>query len=79
MVKIRLTRMGRKKHAFYRIVAVEAKSKRDGRPLESLGYYNPNTVEVDCKIDMEKLERWVKSGAVLTPTVASLVRRLGTK
>ena len=75
MVKIRLTRRGAKKRPFYRIVAIDERKQRDGRPLEFLGTYDPvPTPEVvDLKVD--RIEDWVSKGAQLSPTVKSLVKR----
>ena len=53
-VKIRLTRMGKKKNPFYRIVVADERSRRDGAPIEEIGYYNPMTNPADVKIDAEK-------------------------
>jgi len=74
-VKLRLTRMGNKKRAFYRIVAAEAQSRRDGRPLEYLGYYNPMVEPAEIKVDMEKVQKWLDTGAEPTDTVRSLLKK----
>ncbi len=74
-VKIRLTRMGSKKKPFYRIVAINSESRRDGRPLETIGYYNPMTEPADIKVDAEKLKKWLDCGAELSTTVNSLVKK----
>ena len=76
-VKIRLTRMGSKKKPFYRIVAINSESRRDGRPLETIGYYNPMTEPADIKVDAEKLKKWLEPGAELSTTVNSLVKKAG--
>ena len=76
-VKIRLTRMGSKKKPFYRIVAINSESRRDGRPLETIGYYNPMTEPADIKVDAEKLKKWLEHGAELSTTVNSLVKKAG--
>ena len=75
MVKIRLTRRGAKKRPFYRIVAIDKRKQRDGRPLEFLGTYDPtpNPERVDIKV--EKLEAWLAKGAQMSPTVRSLIKR----
>ncbi len=75
MVKIRLTRRGAKKRPFYRIVAIDERKPRDGRPLEYLGTYDPlpNPERVDLKV--EKIEAWVAKGAQVSPTVRSLLKR----
>lgn len=74
-VKLRLTRMGSKKRPFYRIVAMNSCDRRDGRPLEFLGYYNPQTNPADIKIDLEKIEKWLAIGAKPTDTVGSLLKQ----
>lgn len=76
-LKIRLTRMGAKKKPFYRIVAVNTESRRDGRALDYLGYYNPMTQPVDVKIDQEKVQLWMDRGAKPSDTVRSLLKRSG--
>ena len=62
-VKLRLTRMGNKKRSFFRIVATNTASRRDGRPLEFLGYYNPQVSPADIKIDTDKVQKWMDLGA----------------
>jgi len=75
MVKIRLTRRGAKKRPFYRIVAIDERKQRDGRPLEFLGTYDPipNPERLDIKV--EKLESWLAKGAQMSPTVRTLLKR----
>ena len=75
MVKIRLTRAGAKKRPFYRIVAIDERKARDGRPLEFLGTYDPKTKPETVKLRSEAIEAWVGKGAQLSPTVKSLMRR----
>lgn len=75
-VKVRLTRSGSKKHPFYRVVAINSDTRRDGRPLEFLGYYNPNTNPADVKLDQEKIEKWLATGAEMSDTVRSLYKKL---
>lgn len=74
-VTIRLTRMGSKKRPFYRIVAMNTQSRRDGRPLEFLGYYNPMTNPAEIKVDEAKLQVWLDRGAMTSDTVKSLLRQ----
>ncbi len=76
-VKIRLTRMGSKKKPFYRIVALDSKTRRDGRPLEFLGFYNPMTEPVDVKLDAERIKYWMSQGAQPSDTVKSLMQKNG--
>ncbi len=74
-VKIRLTRSGCKKLPFYRVVAINSETRRDGRPLEFLGYYNPQVEPAEVKIDAEKVEAWIQKGAQMTDTVKSLMKQ----
>lgn len=74
-VKLKLTRMGSKKQPFYRVVAANDETRRDGRPLEYLGYYNPMTNPEDVKLDAEKVRKWLSLGAKPTDTVNALIRR----
>lgn len=73
-VKLRLTRMGSKKRPFYRVVATNCAARRDGRPLEFLGYYNPMTNPAKVEIDQEKVQKWLDLGAEPTDTVRSLLK-----
>jgi small subunit ribosomal protein S16 len=73
VVKIRLKRVGSKKAPHYRVVAVDVRTRRDGKPLEELGYYNPQSKEL--KLDQEAVQRWMKNGAQPSDTVASLLRK----
>ena len=74
-VKIRLTRMGKKKNPFYRIVVADERSRRDGAPIEEIGYYNPMTNPADVKIDAEKATKWLNNGAQPTETVRALLKK----
>ncbi len=74
-VKIRLTRLGRKKKPFYRIVAVNSESKRDGRYLDLVGTYDPLKDPAEIKIDDEKLQSWISKGAQPSTTVKSLIAK----
>ena len=74
-VKIRLTRMGKKKNPFYRIVVADQRTRRDGAPIEEIGYYNPMTNPADIKIDAEKANKWLSQGAQPTETVRSLLKK----
>ena len=75
MVKIRLMRAGAKKRPHYRIVAVDARRERDGRPLEFLGSYDPMPEPPKIRVKTERLEAWLARGAQLSPAVRSLVKR----
>ena len=75
MLSIRLTRMGAKKKPFYRIIVTEKRSKRDGRFVESVGYYNPCRNPADVKINRERINYWIERGAQPSDTVRSLIKR----
>ncbi|MCL4319169.1 MAG: 30S ribosomal protein S16 [Firmicutes bacterium] len=77
MVKIRLRRMGAKKRPFYRVVVADARSPRDGKFLEEIGYYDPTKNPAVVKIDEEKAIRWIQNGAQPTDTARSLLRQTG--
>lgn len=72
---LRLTRMGSKKRPFYRIVAMDSATRRDGRALEYLGHYNPMVEPADIKVDMDKVKMWVDRGAKPSDTVNSLLKK----
>ncbi|MFO7729106.1 MAG: 30S ribosomal protein S16 [Desulfonatronovibrio sp.] len=74
-LKIRLTRMGSKKKPFYRIVALNSETRRDGRALEYLGYYNPMTNPAEVSVDMDKIKSWMDKGAKPSNTVLSLLKK----
>jgi small subunit ribosomal protein S16 len=71
-VKIRLARAGAKKAPFYRIVAADSRSPRDGRFIEILGRYNPRTEPSHIELDVERTDDWLGKGAQMTETVAKL-------
>jgi small subunit ribosomal protein S16 len=71
MIKIRLKRMGRKKRPFYRVVVMNQLSRRDGAPLEELGFYNPMTREL--KLDKQAALSWVAKGAAASETAQKLI------
>ena len=73
-IKIRLTRMGSKKKPSYRIVAVNSETRRDGRPREFLGFYNPMTDPAEFNVDKEKVQKWLDRGAQPSDTVRSLLK-----
>lgn len=73
-VKLRLTRMGSKKRPFYRVVAMTSTTRRDGRPLDFLGYYNPMTNPATVEIDQEKVNKWLELGAEPSDTVRNLLK-----
>jgi len=75
--KIRLRRMGAKKRPFYRIVVADARSPRDGKFIEEIGYYDPTTNPATVKIDEEKALKWLTDGAKPSDTVKSLLQKQG--
>ena len=77
-VKIRLTRLGRKKVPFYRIIVADIEAKRDGKFLDILGTYDPMKDPAEVKIDSDKLKIWLDRGALPTNTVKSLISKHAT-
>ncbi|MBR6033307.1 MAG: 30S ribosomal protein S16 [Clostridia bacterium] len=75
MVKIRLQRYGAKKAPFYHIVVADSRSPRDGRIVEQIGTYDPMKTPAEIKLDMEKVETWIKNGAKPTDTVKALIEK----
>ena len=73
-VKIRLRRMGAKKAPFYRIVVADSRYPRDGRFIEEVGFYDPTKEPSVIKVDKEKVEKWIASGAQPTDTVKALLK-----
>ena len=72
MLKIRLKRLGAKKNPTYRIIVINSTTKREGRPIEELGHYNPKTKEM--KLNKESALAWIAKGAQPTETVAYLIK-----
>ena len=79
MLKIKLARFGKNKQPHYRVVINEAKDKRDGRYVESIGHYAPTMAPKILEIDLKKYAEWLTKGAQPTETVAGLVKRLESK
>ena len=76
-VKIRLRRMGQKKNPIYRIIVADSRSPRNGRFIEEIGTYNPNTDPSEYKIDEELAKKWLTNGAQPTDVVAKLLKVAG--
>lgn len=76
-VKLRLKRMGKKGKPFYRIVAADSRSPRDGRIIESIGTYNPTTNPAEIKVNGELAMKWLKNGAQPSDTVRNILSREG--
>ena len=77
MVKIRLRRMGAKKAPFYRVVVADSRSPRDGRCIEEIGTFDPQTDPATINVDVERAQYWVRSGAQPTDTVRELLKKAG--
>jgi small subunit ribosomal protein S16 len=76
-VKIRLKRVGKKKAPTYRVVVADARSPRDGRIIENIGWYNPLVEPSAIKVDEEKVLHWLEVGAQPTESVTLLLKRIG--
>lgn len=75
MLKLRLKRIGRKRSPSYRLVIMESSSRRDGRPIDELGYYDP--ISKKYKFDTSKIQKWLSYGVKPTDTVLALFKKLG--
>jgi len=76
-VKLRLTRVGKKKQPHYRIVATDSRSPRDGRFIEILGHYNPRTEPSEIKVDNDKAVGWLRNGAQPSDRVRKILEISG--
>ena len=76
-VKMRLRRMGQKKAPFYRIVVADSRSPRDGKFIEAVGYYDPNTDPSVIKFNEESAKKWLATGAQPTEKVSKLLKIAG--
>ena len=77
MVRIRLRRVGSRKNPIWRVVVADRRSPRDGRTIETIGHYNPQTEPSVIVIDEERARHWLDKGALPTRTVATLLRTKG--
>lgn len=77
MVRIRLKRVGGKKHPFYRVVVADQRAARDGAFIEQIGTYDPFPNPPEIKLDEEKVNQWLKNGAQPSDSVADLLRSAG--
>lgn len=73
MLKLRLKRLGKKRYPFYRLVVMENTSRRNGRPVDEVGYYNPMTK--DYKFEPDKIKKWLSYGVKPTSTVLNLLKK----
>ena len=76
-VKIRLRRMGQKKAPIYRIIVADSRSPRDGRCIDEIGTYNPNTDPSQFNVDAEAAKKWLANGAQPTAVVAKIFKAAG--
>ena len=76
-VKIRLRRMGQKKAPYYRIIVADARSPRDGRVIEEIGIYDPNTEPSTVKVNEELAKKWLNNGAQPTEVVSRIFKNAG--
>lgn len=79
MVKIRLKRMGYKKHPFYRVVVADERLAQHGNFITQIGTYDPNKEPSEIKIDAEEAKKWISNGAKPTEAVAKLLNKAGVK
>ncbi|MBC8453188.1 MAG: 30S ribosomal protein S16 [Chloroflexi bacterium] len=77
MVRIRLKRVGGKKHPFYRVVVADQRAARDGAFIEQIGTYDPFPDPPEIKLDEEKVQKWLKNGAQPSDSVTDLLRSTG--
>lgn len=73
MLKLRLKRIGRKRSPAYRLVIMENTSRRDGRPIDEVGYYNP--ISKESQFEVEKIQKWLNYGVKPTEIVSSLLKK----
>jgi small subunit ribosomal protein S16 len=73
MIKLRLKRFGKKREVSYRIVAIESKTRRDGRPIEELGFYNPRTDET--RLNVPAIVKRLEQGAQPSQTVSNILKK----
>ncbi|GHT39130.1 30S ribosomal protein S16 [Endomicrobiia bacterium] len=74
-VRLRLQRRGKPKRSCYRVVAVDQRVKRDGKPIEVLGQYDPVAVDNKFNVDMDRINYWLSAGAKASETVAALIKK----
>ena len=76
-IVIRLSKTGTKKKIKHRIVVTDKRFPRDGRFIENLGFWNPNTEPADLRVNVEKAQGWLKKGAIPSPVVRKILKRAG--
>ncbi len=75
MVAIRLKRQGSKDRPYYKIIVVDSRARRDGAFIEQVGTYDPMVEGVNYTIDLEKVDKWISTGAQPSETVASMIKK----
>jgi small subunit ribosomal protein S16 len=75
MVRIRLARLGAKKHPFYRVAVADSRCPRDGRCIEYIGHYNPMVEPPQIKLDLARVDHWINVGAQPSETVGHLISK----
>ena len=78
-VEIRLTRMGKKRNPIYRIVVADSRNARDGKCIDQIGTYDPNTDPSTYKVDAEKAKKWLNNGAQPTEVVSKIFKLAGVE
>lgn len=73
-VRLRLQRLGKPHRPYYRLVAIDQRMKRDGKPIEILGQYDPLPEQKAIKVNQERVDYWLKQGAQASRTVASMLK-----
>jgi small subunit ribosomal protein S16 len=76
---IRLTRIGKKHQPLYRVVVKTTRDKRDGKYIEELGFYNPNTNPATVTLKNERIDYWLKQGSLVSETVKNLLKKSKSK
>jgi small subunit ribosomal protein S16 len=74
-VRIRLQRLGKPKRPYYKVVAIDGRSKRDGAPIEVLGQFDPMLKENKAKLNKDRIDYWIKQGAQPSRVVSSLIKK----
>ena len=75
MVKIRLSRTGKRNAPSYRIVVADSRAKRNGKIIEKLGFYDPKTKPITVKFDRKRLDYWLSQGAQLTEGIKKIIKK----
>ncbi len=76
-VKIRLKRLGKKKHPFYRIVVADSRTSRNGKSIDEIGTYDPTKDPSEFHVDVEAAKKWLANGAQPTETAAKILKAAG--